>query len=273
MRSRRWPRLQPRAQRKGSLRIYYANVTKWGPKAKGYLLDLDMDVIVSVETHVKRAELDKQKHEVAKKGWRSVWAPAVETSDHKDGSMGGVVILARSHLECSLSGAAMDGGVAVCNCGHDWVVALIRLRGTWLALGGIYLKDSIGIVSENVEKLLGLEACLKQLRAPFLVLGDHNVKPTEYGQSGWAGRLGAEVLVPEGATATCTTGEGGLLDFALRDVRLHGEAVGLCLDPYLLGSPTKGSSLWWTGRRAPFSIWFRGYLLSCLGSRLLLMWI
>ena len=65
-----------------------------------------------------------------------------------------------------------------------------------------------------LPETIRLGALLAKLALPWLILADWNAEPIQFIQSGWASRLGGEIMAPDVAM-TCTSGEGRLIDFGL----------------------------------------------------------
>jgi hypothetical protein len=63
--------------------------------------------------------------------------------------------------------------------------------------------------------LIAITSFLRRLRVPFLVYADWNVEPLMLAQSGWFDPLSGFVVVPTGATISCSSGRGSMLDYLL----------------------------------------------------------
>ena len=77
-----------------------------------------------------------------------------------------------------------------------------------------FLRPSIGVnAPQNKARLWSLRTLVSLLKIPGLAVGDWNCTPEEFESAGWATLLQAEVVLPQGLVATCSTGR--LLDFAV----------------------------------------------------------
>eukprot|EP00959_Pyramimonas_sp_CCMP1952_P089242 1867312-Pyramimonas_sp.AAC.1 len=53
------------------------------------------------------------------------------------------------------------------------------------------------------------------MKDPFVIVGDWNVEPTDWGETEWLQRIGAAVAAPENVRTTCDKGMGKLYDYVL----------------------------------------------------------
>ena len=145
---------------------------------------------------------------------RGVFSPAVSTSITN--ASGGTALctqesLPSSHLFCA-PGCHYD---VTEQPFHDITPVQLRFWGFNFVVVSIYLTSGIGFAGENVEKLALLAIFLSVLREPYLLIGDWNITPTEMSNSSWFKYMKCHIVVPSNVDATCSMGEGSLLDYAI----------------------------------------------------------
>ena len=57
--------------------MYFGNVTAWSQKAQGHLVNLAVDLVMSVEHHLTEKKLHLARHSVERKGWLTYAVEAV----------------------------------------------------------------------------------------------------------------------------------------------------------------------------------------------------
>ena len=68
------------------------------------------------------------------------------------------------------------------------VAVEVTLPAFRFLLVGLYLRPSIGLVGENLDRLGELGAWLSLLHTPWLVVGDWNAPPAALASTGWLER-------------------------------------------------------------------------------------
>ena len=136
------------------------------------------NIMAFAETHVVLPGVHRRR--VYHEGWQSYWSCAMATG-RGNGSSGGTAILVGQSL-ASFSPAKMRGceevdGVQQCD---NWALAVVRLRGgVRLVLGVVYLTCTIGPVGSSALKLASLGVVVQRPHAPFLLMGDWNMDPSD----------------------------------------------------------------------------------------------
>ena len=140
----------------------------------------------------------------------------------------------RSRLASAVTprGTLPPGSARHPSTGMDWSARRLRIAGASVNLAGLYLTDGVGLAGDNLFKLWELGRYLQSEGLPFIVNGDWNATPAALASSRWLRDMGAVIVLPP-ADATCTMGQGSVIDYMvvsidalhhLADVRLMMEA-------------------------------------------------
>ncbi|CAK0855044.1 unnamed protein product, partial [Prorocentrum cordatum] len=96
------------------------------------------------------------------------------------------------------------------------IVPMVRhlLQGNVLAVVA-HLASGLRFRGANHQRLASLAAFLSLMKDPFVIVGDWNVEPTDWGKTERLQRLGATVAAPANVRTTCDKGKGKLYDYVL----------------------------------------------------------
>lgn len=215
--------------------LYFANVTEFGDKAKDWIATEGHNyaAVGLVETHATQKKVDTFRRHLAKIGYKSAWCPAVETkNDDKDTQVGpeasnkvkghgGSVVLAPKHKSCDF---ALVAGNKVLTQGckglasieaTDFSFVFVHLKGMVLAFVVFYMDVGGPNSAANQAKVAKLASFLQMLGIMYVLAADWNCTTSELAASGLPRMLGAKVVVPTGASYSCTSGSHRLIDFVL----------------------------------------------------------
>ena len=104
-----------------------------------------------------------------------------------------------------------DGYREHCGIGNGWLAVEMAANDS-LMLGVAYWDDGVGSVPDNVARLTDMAALAKS-RGKYLVAGgDWNFTPEQMHASGLLEGLELDTVVPSDLDATCTGGQGRMLD-------------------------------------------------------------
>ena len=78
-----------------------------------------------------------------------------------------------------------------------------------------YLDDGVGTQGVNYVRIVQIAKVIRLLNIPWVLLGDFNLTPTEFTAAGWHLILDGSVRTPVDVVATCSAGQGRLIDFML----------------------------------------------------------
>ncbi len=210
------------AQERWALRVCSANTTGWGPLQR-LMMDTEADVLLAQEHKLTAGDIAAASDWAMRRGWKSLWAEAVETSE--GGRSGGVVVLARSHL-----------GLAPPPWGDHIVSKARAVAATMEAPGcrptvlvSAYLIDGVGPGAANRKILADIGRRLHSLGhaagedhgkhlgpMPCIVAGDFNMVPEQLAETGFADSVNATIVAPRTARGTCRAANSGrVLDYFL----------------------------------------------------------
>ena len=211
-----------------SLNIFVQNITSWGPGARAWLGEhSENECAIFLETHVSGDEMAEMLTNFDAKGWKAVATPARQGMRSK--KAGGLVVAAKkrvaarslrhltAHKEQRL-GAQIDQPLGPVDF-FDFVPLVVDAEGCQIAVVGVYLTSSMGLVGENLTKLANIAAVVHGMKC-WIVAGDWNVTPEEVEASRWLEEVGGRVVVPGNRDYTCRAGKGRLLDFAVASAEI-----------------------------------------------------
>ena len=172
-----------------ALRMFFANITKWGKTAERFLDEhrmSDFHSIAVVETHLAAPDLRKLVPRLQAWGRRGFGSAARATGRSEASTSGGVLLAPASRLQLdSLSDP--EGSLSPWRTrGHDWVCVPIKLRGMTFVHCAAYVTACIGPRGENIEKLKEMTRALLSYRLPMTVVADWNMgKVRNLPPQGW----------------------------------------------------------------------------------------
>ena len=174
-----------------TLRVTQANVMSYRGEVKTWMQGLEHQVICLQETHV----LEKDQVEVMvgleMAGYQVFVEPAFAPGK---GSMGGLLIAAKRHLNFRKLGSFMLEGKGV-----QFVVA--RFQNQDLVIGNVYLLSGGGVHHPTNARILGwMAAQLAEIKQSYLVVGDWNVDAGELANMNFAHEVKGVWACPGQAT-------------------------------------------------------------------------
>jgi hypothetical protein len=193
--------------------LYFANITSWSDKAVDYLLHTKdsppalSEIICLAEHHLVQDKLKSPRRKIDKAGRYSFVTAA--TSTGLGGSSGGTMVLPRNGLHISKVWSPEGGPM------NNWSACMIRGSARDLIVISIYLKDGEGMSHVNLARLSQVHDLIKSTKVPWIILGDFNMNPRVLEQGGLLELVGGTIITANEGALTCTTGKGGLLDFAI----------------------------------------------------------
>ena len=185
-----------------------------GSQPKAYLPTSKAHINLCVETHVPLHDVYHKFKHINK---TKAIAPAKLTGRSTSGTSGGAAVFANLDIATTIFGKGADlGRISDLNgIGDDFAFVHLRLKSVSIAVGCLYL-DCEGDPS---RKMAQLALFLRSISMPFIIGMDGNMTPSEFEQLGWAAALHGHLHWPEGATHTCTSGQGRVIDwFFISDV-------------------------------------------------------
>ena len=90
--------------------------------------------------------------------------------------------------------------------GQDWVAVMVKLKGVSVLFIAAYLTSGDGAAGPNIKKLAGLMDLILEMQLPFILMADWNMEPKELKETGFIGKVGAEVVLPHSVSHTCSSG-------------------------------------------------------------------
>ena len=126
--------------------LYFANITKFGPKTLAFCSQVRADFVGMVEHHMRGQDFDDMMDKFGRCGLKGFGTQGLASTRSEDGVTGGSVILARKTLgfakllPCVGGAAARPAAVEYQSAsGNDWVFAAWKTDKVALALGAAYL--------------------------------------------------------------------------------------------------------------------------------------
>ncbi len=228
---------RPRGKAKKRIGIYVANITIFGEKAISYFEGLaekrkrkvktkpeeDEEEIPCIhcfqETHVVKAEIDKQAGTMKTLGWKSSWAPAQGNFDDT-GSAGGVMT-ASNGIRMDHTAKVLGRTIGMAKGADVWMfknvsMGILHTRGSMILVVNLYNTSGIGFTGDNVARMAFVAKLVKTFKLPYIVVGDWNLSPEQLLRTKWLETVGGRILKPPVAV-TCAMGSGSLIDYAVVD--------------------------------------------------------
>ena len=192
-----------------SLHVVTANGTTW-ESLRVFLQQTSAHVVLGQEIHIMGSKVDEASQWAAKRGWKSVWSPALKGKG-EHGTSGGVVILAKSFL-----GLMEPPGQEAQVVPSRVVSAVVEAPATRpIQVYSAYLTNGEGLSEANVDILRRTGKHATTSGRAFIIGGDFNVSPELMAGSGFAEEMKATLVAAESAAGTCRTSEGfSHLDFS-----------------------------------------------------------
>ena len=191
-----------------------------GYKALTYLKQQRKHIAAAafIETHVALADVPRMRDKVQATGWDSYWAPGqtgchVQSIENEDTPIpltpcqGGTVMTVGDSYRSNAIPEQLQEQLT------DLAPCILKLCKQPLLLAAMYLRPWEGLSLENRRRLGLLILLARMLNMPWIALGDLNMPPHELAD--WAHEHEVHIWKPDGATATCSAGQGRLLDYVL----------------------------------------------------------
>ena len=209
-------------------RVYFRNITKWGPKAVEFLKDNAKiyDLIGFVESHLPAERIEEVINVAHDLGYKVALTPARQKGEAA--LSGGCVMAARGqhhttsfrHLaisEAQAIGARYDLPFAPGPLDFwDFVPVCLRMKGFNLTLIGTYLdtqKEGAPLSANNKVKLALLGGFIRAVKGLWCAAGDWNRTPQELANTGWLEQVSGSIICPSNTDFTSYAGAGRMLDY------------------------------------------------------------
>ena len=164
------------------------------------------------EHQQEEKDIPATQRKIQKMGYKSWWTQANATD--KGGTSGGTSIhLHKCYQAWRLDWAALPSKRHLPGNPNNWTGIIVKAYTNFAAVTA-YFKHGIGMVGENVVRLMEILGWLKGTGLPWLIIADWNVTPKELLDSGYLQTMKGHVVTPEGMAATCSAGSGRMLDYA-----------------------------------------------------------
>jgi len=203
----------------------FYNITEQGPKSRDYLSGPEVKgthVVGLAEHHIPKKGIREARNWCQQAGWRSAWSPAKSSGRSEEGTSGGTAVLSKKHLHLSPAKIGQEEAASLEHGGEDWTAIIIRLGGISILYIAAYFDCGIGVSGNNIKKMAAIMSFVQLTGLEFILMADFNMCPNILEFSGWAHKMGAEIIVPGNVDATCSTGS--MLDYGLVSFKLK-EAV------------------------------------------------
>ena len=203
----------------------FYNITDNGPKAKDYLIGPEVKgthAIGMAEHHVPRKGIKAARNWCQQAGWRSTWSAAKASGRSDKGTSGGTAVLSKKHLHLSPARIGLEKEDTLEHHGPDWSAIVIKVGGISVLYLCAYFDCGIGVAGDNISKMASIMDFVKSSGLEFIMMADFNMTPDILSFSGWAQKLGGEILIPSNVESTCSTGR--MLDYAVVSLKLK-EAI------------------------------------------------
>ncbi|CAK0794824.1 unnamed protein product, partial [Prorocentrum cordatum] len=188
------------------------------PAAQRYMVEhaTEYAVVGCAETHLSDAKHVEAVRSLARDGWKASGAPAWASVRSETGTRGGELVASRvdiaattfSHLRGATSGGGDDPLLG-------FAPLVLHMKQGNLVVVMSYMFPGLGVRGANRCRFAALGAFLMGLADPWVVLADWNLSPNEMAETSFPGKVGGELLLPQGTEATCFKGSGSLIDFGL----------------------------------------------------------
>ncbi len=194
---------------KFQLEIETVNATAWRSAVRR-LERSSAQVVLVQETRVLRRDVPKMSAQARRRGWQTLWTPAVPGKRGK--ASGGVAICAR--LPVALS-APPRGPVEVVQ--GRAVAGMIEAPGCRpTVVYSAYLRDGVGANEENLGYLarIGAHSGLQPEGVQKLVGADFNLSPQALDETDFPARVDGTIVSPGNGATTCRTSKSAsLIDY------------------------------------------------------------
>ncbi len=199
-----------------ALRVEAVNATGWRALQRR-LLSTSAHALMAQETWLSQDAIPAASAWAKRKGWHSVWAPALEGPN--GGASGGVAIFARDSIGLRYP----EGGSHIICLGRAVAAVLEPPAHRPFLLVSTYLCHGVGPNAENLDLLARVGARVQALRAKYdcVMGGDINMEPPDFAATGFETEVDAVIMAPRTARGTYRSAKAAsLLDFFVVSNRL-----------------------------------------------------
>jgi len=199
----------------GGITIETANVTGWGSLLP-HLEATTADVVCVQEHKVLGHDIAKRRETLYRKGWRSIWAPALATE--AGGISAGVAIVARRQM-----GLWTPEGEQPVVVNHRVCSAMLSASGLpSIMVYAAYLHDSEGPTERNCGILEAIDHHKSKHNLGWVVGADFNMEPKTIADTGLLNVMGGRVAAGPEEIGTCTAATpASSIDYFIVDSRLQ----------------------------------------------------
>ncbi|CAK0815944.1 unnamed protein product, partial [Prorocentrum cordatum] len=175
-------------------RMFFGNSTQHGPTARKFLEEhgSGFDVVGFCETHTSPAAAEQQQLDLQKGNWNVAVTPGTPSGRPLDGVAGGEMLA----IKKTLAATTFEGLRRACQAAGRPPPFFGFVPMVWHLLQGnvlvvvAYLVPGLRFRGANQQRLAPLAAFLSLAKDPFVIAGDWNVEPTDWGETEWLQRLG-----------------------------------------------------------------------------------
>ena len=174
LRSKKKRRIGKKSAGKPSkLYVFFAHVTQFHSKAnhkRAFIAQRPEHVVGLVETHLSKADSEREYKELTQAGWKVSYSPASPAED-SNGNQGGAWLMHKPWLQSAVPiEAEGDAGQQLLEGDIAW--KHVRLHGIHIVLAFVYMDHSIGMTGENLCKMHKLNELTDGGRRKLIVVGD-----------------------------------------------------------------------------------------------------
>ena len=210
--------------------LFYSNITTWGGtqettkenRVEPFVAKERADVIAFVEHHLDRCQFAPVRPKLKMMKRAAYISYARRLGLHRAATSGGQIIMPRASLDTSdLDPALVDHCLPRDHAESPrWTAMVLRTRGVSVLIVAVYLRTGEGLSEENraiIDQLLLLAAFFVGI---VVIVGDWQMTVEQLSQISLISKVGLAIVAPPLVDATCSSGEGRLIDFCLLSERL-----------------------------------------------------
>ena len=144
--------------------------------------------------------------------------------------MGGTAILIQNQFQLGRLAATANNQSNHFRTGDGSTVVPVQFHQITILMFAIYMETSIGMVGPNLQRLASTAATLTALGLQYIGMGDFNATPEQLAATGIQHQTQGCIISPVDAAATCTQGQGRVIDYMLVSRRVMSLLSPLTLD-------------------------------------------
>ena len=199
------------------IQIKYSNITKWGPTAETYASKSNSDMLVFVEHHLDKFTWGPVKPKILTWNRKPYLSFARRRGLHSASTSGGQMLLPKSHLDTS---AVPEAVLRQCIprdqfAAPRWTACNIRTKNQTIMVVSVYLRSGEGLSEANLTILHQLALLVSFVKGEVILVGDWQTTPDTLQTHTLVAKLGLRTVVAPNVDATCTAGQGRVIDFAV----------------------------------------------------------